>query len=123
MPLPTVEELAAELRAYVDAPANQLTYITSCVEEAMDFIKGKVGVSSTVVNLDGYVTPVETVPISQPMFKREIIELGSDLFYRRQARNGIVGVNSMDGSPVRQARDPFAASEARLAHLVGPAIA
>lgn len=116
MPLPTSDELEAALTTYVDAKPAAADYVAECVAEAIAFITVRVPNTTTGVEvIDGYLTPaVESSPLGNDIYKREVLELGSELYYRRAARNGIIATNAMDGSPVRLSKDPYGAAEARL---------
>lgn len=119
MPLPTIEELAAKLQVHVDAKDDQATFIAECAAQAVEFITGRVpNTEGGAEVVDGILVPVSEVsPLGVVLYAREVIDLGADLFYRRQAKNGIVSLNTVDGSPVRIASDPYKAAAARLATL------
>lgn len=119
MPLPTIEELAEALQTHVDAKDDQATFITECVEQAVEFITSRVpNTDGGAEVVDGYLVPVgETSPLGEVLYRREVIDLGADLFYRRQAKNGIVSINTIDGSPVRISADPYKTAAARLGTL------
>lgn len=48
------------------------------------------------------------------VLERAILEVGADLYYRRAARNGIVGLDGVDPQPMRLNRDPMSAAYALL---------
>lgn len=117
MVLPTDEELVALLSTHVDAAPDLQQYIEECVAEAVAFIESRApnDVTVTMAVVDGLV--VESTSTSSPLgdviYQREVLELGSELFYRRQARNGVVSVTP-DGNPIRVSADPWKAAAARL---------
>lgn len=111
MALPTEAEMVAALRAHVDAGAADIPDLTECVREAMAFIEKRAPATSTTVD---EVTTVES-PLGDVLYRREVKELGSELYYRKQARNGVVALNTMDGTPIRVSADPFRASSERIA--------
>lgn len=120
---PTLTDLTAALATYVDQPAAGNTYVSSCAKEAVAFIGQKfdralIVDQSVDDSLEDFIlTPLEKMP--QATYVREVMELGADLFYRRQAQNGIVSVNAMEGTIARVSRDPWKASEERLARWLG----
>ncbi|WP_396659518.1 hypothetical protein [Microbacterium sp.] len=120
---PTLDELAQALAEYVDTPAAGNTYVAACAREAVAFIGQKfdrtlIVDESLEDNLEDFIiVPLEKMP--RATYVREVMELGADLFFRRQAQNGIVSVNAMDGTIARVSRDPWKASEERLARWLG----
>lgn len=66
-----------------------------------------------------YIVPEIFDRMPQQQYEREVMELGADLFFRRQAKNGVVSVNALEGAIARVSKDPYAASEARLARFLG----
>ncbi len=67
-----------------------------------------------------YIGDVDTVP--NEVHRQAIMICGSELFHRRSAPNGVAQFASMDGSPVRIARDPMGAVYPLLQPYVGYAI-
>ena len=51
-----------------------------------------------------------------------ILQVASEIFHRRSAPNGIAQFASMDGSPIRVAKDPMASVYALLLPYVGYAV-
>lgn len=119
MSLPTIEELTAELQEYVDAKDDQVEFIGKCVADAVAFIVGRVpNTEGGAEVVDGILVPVAaSSPLGDDLYRREVVDLGSELFWRRQAKNGVVNANTIDGSPVRIAKDPYKASSERLASI------
>ena len=98
----------AALSAYCNATPGD-AYVASCAEEATD-----------MVALPVSKVPAGTVPAS--VVARAVLEVGKELFDRRQSRNGIAGLDSPDFTPMRIARDPMKAAHPYLAPYLGPAI-
>ena len=81
----------ADLRAYVNASASDDDFISTCLTEAHTLVAGYVG---------EFVVPPSVLD-------RAALEVGSELFHRRKAPNGIMQFATPDASPVRVARDPM----------------
>lgn len=96
-----------DLREYVGGNSAQQDFIDSCWAEAVVLVEGFVG----------------TKEIPDEIMDRAYLEVGSELFHRRSAPNGIAQFASFDGSPVRVARDPMVAAYPILAPFVGPGLA
>lgn len=118
MTLPTTQELLDKLRRQVDAKSDQDEFLTDCVNDAVAYITlvlPNTGGGAELV--DGYLVPVEeTSPIGDQLYAREVVDLATDLFWRRQAKNGIVSTDAL-GNPVRISADPWKAASARLSTL------
>lgn len=115
MAVPTNETLATELGVYVDAEGTEHAgFVRECVDEAVAFIVKRVPNIVTTTIEDDIVLVDEESPLGDELYRREVKELGSELFYRRAARNGVVNVRTMEGTPIRVAADPWKAAEARL---------
>lgn len=108
MVVPAKEILEAALTQYVDAAGASAGYVEECVASAVAFIESRI--PSTFV--DG----VPTSPLGD-LYEREVVELGSELFYRKMARNGVVTVGA-DGNPMRISADPYRAAESRLVRFM-----
>lgn len=119
MALPTLTELTSDLGVYVDSTSADNAFVTICCAQAVTYIGHKI--DRTIVSEDAadYITAkiTEKMPLSQ--YQREVQELGADLFYRRQAKNGVVSVNALEGTIARVARDPYAACDERMARFLG----
>lgn len=84
----TVEQLAL----YTGAGPSDSAYVSECLTEALALVSRFVGSA--------------TVP--EAVIDRAVIEVGSELFHRRQAPNGIAQFATADGSSaIRVARDPM----------------
>jgi len=94
-------ELIAALTAYVTPGASSVSsadapFIEACADEAVALVNGFLG------------TDVELVPAS--VLNLAYIQVGSELFNRRKAPNGIAQFSALDGSAIRVARDPMVAA-------------
>lgn len=94
------------LAEYVHAPAGD-AYATQCATEAAAMVTGEIG---------EHAVPAEVKA-------RAVLEVGAELFHRRQSRNGIAGLDSPEVAPMRIARDPMKAAMPILQPYLGPAIA
>lgn len=96
---------AADLKDYVRATsADDDSFAAQCWEEAVELVGRYVGSA--------------TVP--QTVLERAHLEVGSELFHRRNAPNGISQFATLDGSSaVRVARDPMVGAYPLLARYVG----
>ena len=102
-------EAIAKLAAYVTATAAD-AYVIQCANEAAD-----------MVALPVSKVPENTVPAS--VVARAALEVGKELFDRRQSRNGIAGFGETEFAPMRIARDPMKAAAPYLQPYLGPAVA
>lgn len=99
----------ATLAGYVQAmPAD--AYVVKCANEATTMV-GRV-----VSQAGPEVVPADVVA-------RAVLEVGAELFHRRQSRNGIAGMDGTDFAPMRIARDPMKAAMPYLQPYLGPAVA
>lgn len=94
------------LGPYVSAAAAD-AYVIQCATEAADMVTTAIGTNA--------------VPAS--VAERAALEVGAELFHRRQSRNGIAGLDNMDFAPMRIARDPMKAAMPYLQPYLGPAVA
>ena len=90
-------ELIAALTAYVTPGAASVStgdaaFIEACADEAVAMVTAYVGVGDYV---------------PQAILQRAYLEVGSELYNRRSAPNGISQFASPDGSVIRVARDPM----------------
>lgn len=83
----------AEFQAYVGT------------DETGDFIESCLDAGSAHVGR--YIGDVDTVP--NEIHRQAIMICASELFHRRSAPQGVAQFASMDGTPVRVARDPMIA--------------
>ncbi|NNG20301.1 hypothetical protein HJ590_12100 [Naumannella sp. ID2617S] len=96
-----------DLAAYLGVEPSG--FVAECTAEADALVTQRVGQA--------------TVPAS--VRARAVLEVGADLWYRKQTRNGIAGFGSTETGiqPVRIARDPMAAAEPILRPWLTPGIA
>jgi hypothetical protein len=87
------------LQWFVEAMGDDVDYATECNTEATVFVENFIGADNP------YGVPDEAKA-------RAILEVGADLFYRKNSRNGIVSYESgmPAPEPVRLQRDPMTAA-------------
>lgn len=83
-------------------------------EESSDFVEQALDAGHALV--DNYQGEA-TVPAD--VHRIAILQCASEIFHRRSAPNGIAQFASMDGSPMRVAKDPMASVYALLLPYVG----
>jgi len=117
----SIDDLVQAVATYVNKSATDNGYVEACTRQAVTFIGEKFDSSlrgeEDETLADFIAAALERM--SPATYTREVEELGADLFYRRQAENGILGVNAMDGTIARISADPWASSERRLARWLG----
>lgn len=82
---------ATDLQEYVGASDLDATFVADCYQTADKLVTAFVG----------------NTRIPADVLERARLEVGSELYHRRSAPNGIAQFASMDGTPVRVARDPM----------------
>jgi len=80
-----------DLKTYVGAQDDSDEFVTSCYDTAVTLVEAFIGEA--------------TVPASAK--DRAVLEVGSELFHRKNAPNGVAQFSTYDGAPVRVARDPM----------------
>jgi hypothetical protein len=93
----------ADLQAYIGT------------EETGDFIESCLSAGNAMVG--NYIGAVDTVP--HEVHHQAILICASEIYHRRSAPNGIAQFASMDGSPIRVAKDPMGAVYPLLLPYVG----
>lgn len=93
----------ADLQAYIGT------------EETGDFIESCLSAGNAMVG--NYIGAVDTVP--HKVHHQAILICASEIYHRRSAPNGIAQFASMDGSPIRVAKDPMGAVYPLLLPYVG----
>lgn len=116
MSLPTINALVTAVAKYVDDAAED-DLIQSSSAEALELNK------QHLRNCGLDLTQDEDSRIPDEICLRACTETAADLVYRRTARNGIVGVSSLDVSPIRLRRDPMTDAYALYAPFFNPGIA
>lgn len=95
-----------EFRAYVGTDEDS-TFVTECLSGGLALV-------------ERYIGSVTTVPAV--LKDQATLIAASELFHRRSAPNGISQFASMDGAPVRVAKDPLNAVYPLLNAYVGYAV-
>lgn len=96
--MPATPELANRLKQYVSAgagstPGSDDAFIEACIAQAAALVDNHCGTSVTLV-------PTEVL-------HGAYIEVGAELFHRKQTRVGISQFAAQDGTPIRTRRDPL----------------
>lgn len=99
--------MAVSLSDYVGAGVDQTALVSACSEEAAALVARYIG----------------TATVPNAVKDRAELEVGSELFHRQSAPNGIAQFQTLDASPVRVARDPMVGAYPLLAPFVGLGIA
>lgn len=86
-----------DLADYVGAVVDE--YVTQCLAVAKQMVTDYVG----------------DVTVPDEIVDRATLEVGSELFHRKNAPNGVAQFASLDGAPIRVARDPMVAARPILA--------
>lgn len=94
--------MTADLQEYVGAPAGD-PYVGKCWAQALQLVATYIG----------------DAVVPEPVRQRAILEVGSELYHRRSAPNGVAQFAALDGAPVRVARDPMVGAYPILARYVG----
>lgn len=102
---------ATNLAEYVGAHESDAAYVEQCWDEA----------DSLVTAYLGSIDPVIAVPLA--IQDRAILEVGSELYHRRNAPNGVAQFSTFDGAPVRVARDPMLGAYPLLQRYIGLGVA
>lgn len=99
---------AAGLRAYVNTSEVDDAFLASTLAEAQALVGAYVG----------------TAEVPEPIVDRAVLEVGSELFHRRQAPNGVAQfAGDLGAAPIRIARDPMVGAYPLLGRYVGPGLA
>lgn len=93
---------ATDLQDYVGA-AEANDYVQACWDEASDLVGVYVG----------------DVEVPAPVLHRAILEVGSELYHRKNSPQGVAQFAALDGAPVRVARDPMVGAYPILSRFVG----
>ena len=83
---------ADDLRNYVGAGQGDDEFLTDCLAQAQALITSY--------------TRDTQVPL--PVLEGCLLQVGSELYHRRNAPSGIAQFSSMDGTPMRVSKDPMA---------------
>lgn len=91
MATPTPQERAQRLTSYVSALATETAYVTECAAEATELVTAYVGGST----------------VAEVKMERAILEVGADLYYRKQARSGSPSYEGAEMSSLQVPKDPM----------------
>ena len=92
------------LSTYVGAGAADAEFVAACEAEATALVGAFVG----------------TATVPSEVLGRASLEVGSELFHRRSAPNGVAQFGTLDGAaPLRVARDPMVGAYPLLNRYVG----
>lgn len=80
-----------DLKAYVGAPDSDDDFVQDCWNVSKDLIASY----------------VQSATVPANVMKRAYLEVGSELFHRRSAPMGVAQYATLDGAPIRIARDPL----------------
>lgn len=90
--------MSYDLKSHVGASDEDNLFCQWCEEEAEELVTKYVG----------------TVEVPDAILSLAIVEVGSEIYHRRSAPNGIAQFAAFDGSIIRVARDPMVAAYAIL---------
>lgn len=96
------------LAEYVGLPGGPTAFVTQCARDAAELVATWLGEWSA---LD------PGVPFD--VLDRAILEVGAELFHRKNTKNAVAQFATPDGSPVRIARDPMVAAYPLLRPWIG----
>jgi hypothetical protein len=100
--MPTV----SELREYVGTSTTDNDFLHSCIEQGQALVVAYVGRHS----------------VPDTVFESCVLQVAAEVFHRRQAPNGIAQFSTMDGAPIRVARDPMTSVYPILGRYVGQGV-
>ena len=91
---------SVDLAGFVHAiGAEDLALVDSSKAEATELVENFIGG-----------LPANPFNVPDTIIDRAVLEVGADLFYRQQTRNGIAGFDGATMAPARINRDPMAAA-------------
>lgn len=96
-----------DLQSYVGADLSDATFVEECWDQA----------SALVTAYIGAITPVVAIPAI--IVDRSTLEVGSELYHRRNAPNGVAQFSTFDGQAIRVARDPMVGAYPLLQRYLG----
>ena len=99
--------MAIDLKSYVNGSEDDLEFIQLCEFQAQDLVDGFVG----------------TATVPETVLERAYLEVGSELFNRRSAPNGVAQFTTFDGAAIRIARDPMVGAYPLLRRFIGFGVA
>ena len=96
--------MTVSLASYVGAGTADAEFVAACEAEATALVTAYIGAAE--------------VPDS--VLSRAVFEVGSELFHRRSAPNGVAQFGTLDGAaPIRVARDPMVGAYPLLSRYLG----
>jgi hypothetical protein len=98
---------ATDLKEYLGAKDDRMPYVQSCLVAADMLVMNFVGTANV---------PVE-------ILERATLEVGSELYHRRYAPNGVSQYTTTDGAIVRRPRDPMVGAYPLLSPYLGFGVA
>lgn len=96
-----------DLKDYVGAPDSDDAFVETCYTNASSMVTVYIGETEVPANI----------------VTRAVLEVGSELYHRRSAPNGVAQFSTFDGSPIRIARDPMVGAYPILNRYVGLGVA
>lgn len=114
MPDMTPDELAQQrqkrLEWFTEAMDSDSDFTSQCLREADELV-------------DGFVGTGNPWGVPEHVLERARLEVAADLYYRKQARNGVVGLDSIEAQPFRISRDPMASAYPLLRRFIPTGLA
>lgn len=104
--MPEDRPVAQRLSDYVNAGTAD-AFVNDCAGTAETLVDGYIGEASVPADVRD----------------RAVLEVGSELYNRRNAPNGIAQFATPDAAPIRVARDPLVGAYPILRHYVGIGVA
>lgn len=102
---------ADQLREYVGARSGDAA-VASCYATATELVRGLLATHQLTIQ-DGRAVGADpaSVVIPEPVVSRAILEVGAELYHRKNTKNGVQQLPVADQvSPLRIARDPLVAA-------------
>lgn len=95
-------------------PADLARYVSAALPADQPFIDKSWAAAVLLVD-----KTIDGKPVPGDARHRACLEVGADLFFRRQTRNGVAGFADADLNPYRVSRDPLAGGRPILAPWLG----
>lgn len=113
---------APDLIGYVNgSPSGDFEFASTCLVAAIALVARYCGEEE--IHLAQSDPALSSSGVPKSILRRAVLEVGSELFHRRQAPNGIAQFATDGGAPIRVARDPMVAARPLLAPYLGVGIA
>lgn len=104
--------MSESLSTYVKATDKDSEYVQDCHEQAEAMVEQFIKDNGRT-----------NVTLPEVIKARAVLEVGAELYFRRQSRLGIAGLDNAEGQPMRIARDPMRAAYDLLMPYTKPALA